>query len=174
MANFQPALQLTLAHEGGFFHNPVTGEIVNRGITLTFILNSGYCPTADAAFIQNLTLDQTAAIYQKYFWDAHNIGQINDQNLANKVFDLTVNMGPGTATHEGALTLLQRAVCDCGGNCQIDGIIGSQSIAQVNALNAVQLLAAYRQRAEARYQAIAAANQELAGNLDGWLNRLNS
>ena len=174
MANFQPALQLTLVHEGGFFHNLVTGEIVNRGITLTFVKDSGYSTTADMAFIQNLTLDQTAEIYQKFFWDKHNIGQINDQNLANKVFDLTVNMGSGTAAHEGALTLLQRAVCDCGGNCQIDGFMGPQSIAQVNALNAGQLLAAYRQRAEARYQAIAAANQLLAGNLGGWLNRLNS
>jgi lysozyme family protein len=174
MANFEPALQKTLANEGGFFHNPVTGEIVNRGITLTFVQDCGYCTTADEAYIQNLTMDQTAEIYRKYFWDAHKFGEINDQDLASKVFDLTVNMGPGNAAHEGALTLLQSAICDCGGNCQIDGIVGPQSIAQVNALNAAQLLAAYRQRARLRYQAIAAGDPKVAPNLNGWLRRLDS
>lgn len=174
MADFEPALQKTLGNEGGFFHNTVTGEIVNRGITLTFVRNCGYCTTADEVYIQNLTVDQTAEIYRKYFWDPHNIGQINDQDVASKVFDLTVNMGPGNAAHEGALTLLQKAICDCGGNCQIDGIIKTQSITQVNALNAGQLLAAYRQRAEARYREIAADDPKVAPNLGGWLNRLNS
>ena len=47
MADFGPAIQPTLQHERGFFHDPVTGEIVNFGITLAFVLDSGYCATAD-------------------------------------------------------------------------------------------------------------------------------
>ena len=173
MAEFAPAVELTLQHEGGFFHNPVTGEVVNRGITLTFIRSCGYNPTADEAFIQNLTLDQTYDIYRKYFWDRYNIGAIDDQNLANKVFDLTVNMGPGGGAHDGALTLLQKAVSDCGGHCAVDGNIGPQSIAQINAESPVQLLAAYRARAQERYREIAAADPKVAGDLNGWLARLN-
>ena len=95
MADFDPAVQLTLQHEGGFFHNPVTGEVVNFGITLTFVRDSGYSAAADEAFIQNLTAQEAREIYRKYFWDRYNIGAIANQDLANKVFDLTVNMGPG-------------------------------------------------------------------------------
>ena len=174
MADFDPAVNLTLQHEGGFFHNAVTGEVVNRGITLAFVRDCGYNATADEGFIQNLTLDQTCDIYRKYFWDRYNIGAIDDQDLANKVFDLTVNMGPGGGAHEGALTLLQQAVNDAGGHCTVDGIIGPQSIAQINGQNPVQLLAAYRARAQERYQEIAAADPKLAGDLNGWLSRLNA
>jgi lysozyme family protein len=174
MADFAPAVALTLQHEGGFFHNSVTGEVVNRGITLAFVRDCGYNPTADEAFIQNLTLDQTSDIYRKYFWDRYNIGAIADQNLANKVFDLTVNMGPGGSAHDGALTLLQKAVNDCGGHCAVDGIIGPQSIAQINAENPVQLLAAYRARAGERYREIATADPNVAGDLNGWLARLHA
>lgn len=171
MANFEPAVEQTLVNEGGFFHNQVTGEVVNFGVTLSFASGCGLCAANDLAFIQNMTQQQAMDIYKKHFWDAHNLGSINDQNVANKAFDLTVNMGPGSAQHEGALTLLQRAVCDCGGNCTIDGQIGQHSIACINAVNPVQLLAAYRARAKARYEQIA-QDPKLANNLSGWLARL--
>ena len=174
MAEFDPAIQLTLQHEGGFFHNPVTGEIVNFGITLVFVRDSGYRPAADEAFIRNLSTEQARDIYRQYFWDRHNIGAIRDQDLANKVFDLTVNMGPGGKTRDGGLTLVQRAVNDCGGKCTVDGILGPKSIAAINGLDPVALLAAYRQRARKRYQAIAAADLKLTGNLSGWLARLDA
>ncbi len=174
MADFEPAVQLTLQHEGGFFHNPVTGEIVNYGVTLAFVRSCGYCPDPDEAFIHNLTADQAREIYRRYFWDRYNIGAIRDQDLANKVFDLTVNMGPGGGAREGALTLLQQAVNDCGGNLAVDGHIGPKSIAAINALDPKRLLAAYRARAEGRYRAIAAGNRDLAANLTGWLTRLNA
>lgn len=163
MADFEPAVTITLQHEGGFYHNPVTGEIVNHGITLKFVQSSRYRPNADEAFIQNLTTAEASAIYQTYFWNANHIGSINDQNLANKVFDLTVNMGPA------ALKLLQSAV-----NCAADGVLGPISIAQINARDPVELLAEYKQLAARRYTEIAQGNQELAGDLTGWLARLDS
>ena len=174
MADFDPAVQLTLRHEGGFFHNPVTGEVVNYGITLRFVRDSGYSASADEAFIQNLTVLEAQEIYRKYFWDRYNIGAIASQDLANKVFDLTVNMGPGGKAADGGLTLLQRAVNDAGGNCAVDGQLGPKSIGQINALDPAKLLAAYRQRAGTRYRTIASANPALAGNLTGWLARLDS
>jgi type VI secretion system secreted protein VgrG len=171
MAEFLPAVQLTLQNEGGFFHNPVTGEIVNYGVTLAFACGNGYCSANDEDFIKDLTQDQAITIYQKHFWEPHNFGLFEDQNLANKAFDLTVNMGPGDKEVDGALTLLQRAVCDCGGKCGIDGLIGPQSVAAINTLNAVQLLTAYRARAKARYEQIA-KNPKLAPDLPAWLARL--
>jgi type VI secretion system secreted protein VgrG len=171
MADFEPAVQLTLQNEGGFFHNAVTGEVVNYGVTLAFASGCGYCSATDDDFIKNLTQQQAIDIYKKHFWDPHNLGSINDQNLATKAFDLTVNMGPGDKNTEGALTLMQHAVCDCGGNCTVDGILGPQSLSAINALNAVQLLTAYRARAKTRYEQIA-QNPKLASDLPGWLERL--
>jgi lysozyme family protein len=163
MADFEPAVAITLQHEGGFYHNPVTGEIVNHGITLKFVESSGYKPDADESFIQNLSTAEAFAIYRTYFWNRCHIGSIADQSLANKVFDLTVNMGPA------ALNLLQSAV-----KCAVDGVLGQISIAQINARDPVELLAEYKELAAQRYKRIAAGNPELAGDLTGWLSRLNS
>lgn len=174
MADFQAAVTLTLRNEGGFFHNPVTGEIVNHGVTLKFVQSSGYKPDADEAFIRNLSTDDASEIYKTYFWDRYHIGSINDQSLANKAFDLTVNMGPGGANHPGALTLLQAAVNACGGQCSVDGVLGPITIGHVNALDAATLLTQYKALVAERYHQIAAGNTALAGNLNGWLTRLSA
>ncbi|MGC9951699.1 MAG: glycosyl hydrolase 108 family protein [Bryobacteraceae bacterium] len=168
MAEFQSAVTITLRNEGGFSHNPVTGEIVNYGITLKFLRSSGYKPDADGDFIRNLSIAEATAIYRTYFWDRQNIGSIDDQSLADKTFDLTVNMGPA------ALKLLQSAVNACGGQCAVDGVLGPVSIAQINRLDAVRLLAEFRELAAQRYRQIAAGNPELASDLPAWLARLDS
>jgi lysozyme family protein len=174
MADFEAAVTITLKNEGGFFHNQVTGEIVNYGVTLKFVQSSGYKPDADEDFIRNLTITEASQIYLTYFWNPHHIGSIGDQDLANKAFDLTVNMGPGDANHPGALPLLQSAVNSCGGKCDVDGVLGPISIGQINALDPANLLAQYKQLVAQRYAAIAAANAELASDLNGWLARLNA
>ncbi len=174
MADFEPAVTATLQHEGGFYHNPATGEIVNHGVTLTFVHSSGYNPGADEDFIRTLSVEEASRIYRTYFWDRYHIGSINDQSLANKVFDLTVNMGPGGPSHAGALTLLQSAAAALGGRCAVDGVLGPVSIARINALDPAALLAGYKQLAAQRYTAIAAGNAQLAGDLTGWLARLNA
>jgi lysozyme family protein len=168
MADFQPAVTITLQNEGGFLHNPVTGEIANHGVTLKFVRSSGYKCDADETFIRSLSRTEALDIYRTYFWNRTHIGSIDNQNLANKVFDLTVNMGPV------ALKLLQSAVNTSGGQCEVDGVLGPISIRQINALNADQLLAHYKRLAAQRYQRIAADNTELAGDLTAWLARLNA
>jgi len=168
MADFQPAVSITLQNEGGFFHNQVTGEIVNHGVTLQFVQSSGYKRDADEDFIRNLSVEEASTIYRTYFWDRYHIGSINDQSLANKTFDLTVNMGPV------ALKILQSAVNACGSQCAEDGILGPISIGAINGIDPASLLAQYKTLAAQHYQQIAAANTKLAGDLSGWLSRLNA
>jgi len=174
MADFEPAVTITLRNEGGFYQNPETGEIVNHGVTLKLVQSSGYKSDPDVDFIRSLSVAEASQIYRTYFWDPHHMGPIGDQNLANKVFDLTVNIGPGDAKHPGALTLLQSAVNACGGACAVDGVAGPISIGQINALDPTNLLTRYKQLAAQRHTEIATAKAELASDLTGWLARLNA
>ena len=170
MASFDLAIPITLAHEGGFFHNPTTGEVVNRGITLATLRSlgvlhtSGPPTTADIAFVRGLTLDEVEQIYREQYWDKLSLDQIKDQEVAAKVFDLAVNMGVVTAAR-----ILQQAV-----GVPVDGIVGPHTIGAANAANPLILLSDIRTVASARYQQIAAANPALAEDLPGWLSRLES
>ena len=170
MAEFAPAAAITLVHEGGFYHNPATGEYANLGITLATLRSLGILKTtgpalqSDIDFVKSLTEDEAKDIYRLEYWDKLNLDHLNSQDVANKVFDLAVNMGVVTAAR-----FLQAA---CG--VPVDGIVGAQTIGAANAGDQVALLGSIRARAANRYRDIAAENPNLAPNLPGWLARLNS
>lgn len=170
MAEFAPAVKLTLEHEGGFFHNKVTGEVVNKGITLTTVRSLGILKStgvtlqSDIDFIRSLTEEEAKDIYHMEYWDKLHLDHVKSQPIANKVFDLGVNMGV-----VGAARILQKA-------CHVaeDGIVGEITIGRANSFNEAALLHELKACAAVRYQEIAFKHLELAGNLTGWLNRLNS
>lgn len=170
MANFEPAVKLTLQHEGGFFWNHASGEVVNRGVTLNTIRSLGILKTtgppltSDIDFVKSLTEDEAKDIYESEYWAKLKLDHITSQEVANKVFDLGVNMGVVSAAR-----FLQAA---CG--VAEDGIIGPITIARANAMDPTKLLGLVREHAANRYHAIAAANPVLATNLPGWLSRLNT
>lgn len=130
-----------------------------------------------------MTREYAISLYRKYFWDAHRIGEIADQALADKVFDLTVNMGAGGLSKKGiiwgGITLLQFAVNATvlapGATeiapLKVDGIVGNKTLFAINAIDSGDLLATYRRLAEARYREIAQAPKQ-APKLAGWLARL--
>lgn len=170
MSEFAPAVAITLQHEGGFFWNHATGEVVNRGITLATIRSLGILNTSgpplqsDIEFVKSLTEDEAKDIYESEYWSKLNLDHLNSQDVANKVFDLAVNMGVVTAAR-----FLQAA---CG--VTEDGIVGSLTIGRANAMDPVALLGSIRARAANRYREIAAANPTVSADLPGWLARLNS
>ena len=179
MADFNLAVTKTLASEGGFFSNPVTGEVVNMGITVAFLRAVGKLPPrtgpaseGETAFVRSLTVDAAKQLYLQYFWHPVQGDAIQSQSLAEKVFDLAVNCGIGTS-----VMFAQRAV-----NVVtfpdlplvVDGAIGPKSIARINACNPIALLASIRAQAETHYRNIAANNPKLAEDLPAWLGRLAS
>jgi len=88
MADFQPAVDLVLKHEGGLADNPSDpGGLTNFGIS-----KRAY-PNVD---IKALTREGAEAIYQRDYW-APFMEQEPDQRLANCALDAAVNMGPGVA-----------------------------------------------------------------------------
>jgi len=175
MADFSKAVAVTLENEGGFFQNASTGELVNHGITAAFLAAHGLPSSFDD--VRNLSFATATELYLKYFWSPMGVAAIADQTLAAKVFDVAVNQGEEWAEEE-----LQNAVNDISTSMAVtpdspiavDGHIGPQTIAAVNAVDPAALLAAFRARAAWRYRQVAAANPKLAGDLAGWLARLAS
>lgn len=187
MADFTLAVALTLQHEGGYSDDDTrraeyiarhgsdtgyrpTGEVVNRGITLKLIRSLGILKSKgpatpeDIEFVQSITEDEARDIYRMEFWDKLNLDSIKSQEVANKVFDLAVNMGQVSAAR-----LLQDAC-----NVTPDGIVGPLTIGRANTIDPVLLLATIRSHAADRYEQIAQSNPALASDLPGWLKRLES
>lgn len=170
MAKFEEAIDKTLAAEGGFFHNTTTGEVVNMGITLTTLRSlqvlrtNGPATPDDINFVRTLTEDEAREIYKSEYWDKLCLDAIDSQDVAAKVFDVAVNMGVVTSAR-----ILQQAV-----GVPVDGIVGPHTIGAANAMDAIALLGMIRARAASHYREIAAANPNLAPDLNGWLTRLNS
>lgn len=181
MSDFAPAITKTLTSEGGYTLE-ADGEPVNMGLKLSTLRSWGYLGNPPAsgpatpqeiAAIKGMSVTTAMQLYKSEIWDKYRCGEIEDQDVASKVFDLVVNLGPGEAT-----MILQRAtntLTAIGPNTlKVDGIIGYQTISTVNKCKLPFLLAAIRAQATKVYTAIAAAHPELEGRLQGWLARLSA
>lgn len=175
MSEFEPAVAKTLAAEGGFCHDPETGEYCNFGISVWFLRSvgilhgSGPASSGEIAFLQSMTQDYAISLYRTHFWNPLHATWLNNQQLANKVFDLAVNMGVYPA-----VKLLQQALNEVTlGNYAVDGVLGPITGQACNIADISKLYPAYLRQAEARYRQIA-QSPELAHDLKGWLARLYS
>lgn len=126
------------------------------------------------------------AIMESQYWEPLKLAKIASQDVANKIFDMAVNMG----THQAAV-LVQRSVnflIRNGAQALInapidlvpnppafmlaeDGIMGPKTIAGVNQFKPAAMIRALREFSENLYRHIATNNPEQAGNLEGWLKR---
>lgn len=180
MSDFLPAVEKTLAHEGGFVQVAATGEVANYGLTHWFMrsrrgstqLHSEPASPDEIEVLKDLDEYTAKVIYKDAFWDKQHCGDIRDQALAEKFFDLSVNMGPGQAAK-----LLQRAVNTQGWpdiHVAEDGAVGPKTIEAVNRCPASILLCDFQGLAAKFYRDLAASKPVLAKNLTGWLARVNS
>ncbi len=103
-ANFDAALDFVLRQEGGWSDHPLDpGGATNRGITRATLAQVRGRPVSKAELMA-LSLQETAAIYRRLYWDAAACDALpSGVDLA--VFDLAVNSGP-----RRALLLLQEAL----------------------------------------------------------------
>lgn len=157
MACFEDAIAFTLPHEGGYVCHPLDpGGETNFGIT-----KKSY-PDLD---IKNLTEQKAAEIYKRDFWPP-DYYRINSQAIANKLFDLGVNMG-----QRPAIKLLQSACNECGEMVVVDGTFGNITLNAINSADSVLLLTAFKKNAVGHYQHLVAVNPKLSCFLVGWCKR---
>lgn len=158
--NFLRAVARVLADEGGY-----ANLLSDPGGETKFGISRRDYPHLD---IRALTREEAVAIYFRDFWTRARYAELPEQ-IAEKVFDLVVNAGPGAGAH-----CLQRALRACGHRVAEDGVIGDVTITAANAASAQALLAALRSEAAGHYRATAATWQRAGRGSDflaGWLNR---
>ena len=165
MASFDAAIGLVLAREGGY--KPAgdgdPGGETNFGVT------KRDHPDVD---IRALTRDTAAAIYRRD-WDYLRLGEVKDQDVAAKVFDMTVNLGRQTAIRRAqrALNYLTPRHAEV----TVDGYLGDETIAALNAADAERLLLALRAYHAARYvELVEGPDTRYETWAAGWLKRAMS
>lgn len=174
MADFKTAYDITGHNEGGYANNPNDhGGETYCGIARKFWDNWHGWPIIDSfkgqpkfISIVNSSLqlqDLVRAFYKANFWDVNKLDKINDQQVANNVYDCGVNMGTVVAAK-----YLQRAagVID-------DGIIGSKTIAAVNEDSPEIIFGSLNKMREDRYRVLASKPGQ-SQFLKSWLGRLKT
>ena len=171
MDNFDYAFNYTVGQEGGFTKDPNdagnwTGGTIGSGQLkgTKFGISAASYPNVD---IENLTIDQAKAIYQKDYWTKYNYDKITSQLISSKCFDMTVNMG-GTAPY--LIQLALKAYTQ--NNITIDGQIGTETIIALNASNEMNLFFGLEVASGVYYWTLVnKANSKLKIYFNGWIKR---
>ncbi len=188
-SRFETVAKHVLGIEGGFSDNASDrGGTTNHGISLRFLRAEGKFdldhnghPDLDLDFdgdldghdIRLLTAQQSLNLFYLCFWHRFDLDRL-PVPIDGAVFDQAVNGGA-----VAAVKMLQRALnrlAVASGDLKVDGVLGNQTIGRVFTAGRVRqgygsLVMAYRQEAEARYNAIVRADSSQVVNLAGWVAR---
>lgn len=147
MASFEVAFNWMMDNEDAsraYKTVPDTGGMAISGI------NSAAYPSDFArinAIQQGLRGQAVAAFYQQNFWNQW-YAQIESDDVAKRVFDAAVNMGPGTACK-----IIQEAA-----GAVPDGAWGPNTVAAINRCGPAALVTAFKQDRLNHYVAIVSTN----------------
>lgn len=171
MAEFIPAFEKTMNHEGGYANNPHDhGGETYRGISRKNwqgwdgwqqIDREKQAKGFPACLDTNADLQRRVReFYRRNFWTP-TMADIIDQQIADWLFDKAVNMGISQANK-----LLQRAL-----GVDDDGIMGPVTMNAINRYDQKELLDRCRGVARAHYIYLAQKDPSQERFLKGWLAR---
>ena len=172
MANFESSLQKILAHEGGYVNDPDdTGGETYKGVARH--INSKWegwvrvdMAKTQSGFPANLEKDSelqqdVSSFYQVNYWDALCADSMENQLVADSIFDFAVNAGVRTSA-----SLAQLVV-----EADPDGVIGPSTLDKLNAFDPDHFLAAFTVAKIARYISIVKKRPESRKYFYGWVRR---
>jgi lysozyme family protein len=176
MSSFELAWPTVLRHEGGYCNNSNdAGGPTKYGISLRWLKGQGllgdvnHDMVVDIRDIQALTVEDAGGFYRSKWWDKYGFGRVLDQTIATKLFDTAVNVGTPRAVR-----FAQEAAFALGAiTATVDGQLGPQSVAAINAQQGSPLLLLHRMQdlQATYYRQLAESNPRLAEFLTGWLAR---
>jgi lysozyme family protein len=151
-----------LTREGGYVDHPLDrGSCTNYGITI-HALADWRGRTVTCEDVRTLSRDEALAIYRELYVRRPGFEAVTDGRLRGLLVDFGVHSGP-----RAAIRALQAAI-----GAKADGILGSQTIAALNASDASRI---YRIVLQARMSYIAGILQRDPSQrvfAAGWLRRL--
>ena len=187
MADFKVAYDITMKIEGGYANNPSdSGGETWKGIARKknpnwagwsvvdeFKSKPGFpANLKDAAGLQEIVL----LFYKKQYWDTLNLDKINNQNIANEMFDTGVNMGQAMAG-----SFLQRAlnIANINGknypDLSVDGVIGNKTVDVLNNQADQKLVLKLLNILQgSRYVSICESNPSQEIFLRSWMSRVEA
>lgn len=168
MANFKQAYELTAINEGGYAN--VLGDRggeTYKGIARNMHPNwrgwaivDKHKPLKHNVYIKSIELDNLVeSFYKLNFWDKVKGDLIQDQKVANFLYDYYVHSG------NRASKQVQKLV-----SVNIDGVIGAKSIEAINNTKSL-FTSLYNERKSFLTSLSKQSNQSKF--LQGWLNRIN-
>jgi lysozyme family protein len=169
MADFKPAFLFTLQHEDSTGSGKVT---VDAGGRTRFGIAEKFHPDLPDEFFTGPAEDALAEaekLEQREYWDTLRLAEVENQNVANKIFDMGINMGVRQAA-----VYAQRAVNSQRQQLTEDGNIGPKTLAAMNAMDPQTFHGLLCQFSAWHYRHIAANNPAQAVNLAGWLKRASA
>ncbi len=159
--------------EGGYVNlSTDKGKETYAGITRKNYPNWVGWPTIDSkktlyknGIIPRYTIfsELNSSVQQFYndLWNKNRFGEIQNQDIANLLFDFFVNSG-----YDG-IKEIQKLV-----NVTVDGGLGTQTLAAINKSNASQLYLALKQARVDFYNQIIKREPDEIANYNGWIARL--
>jgi lysozyme family protein len=152
------SIHKTLVHEGGYSDNSAdSGGPTNMGVTQADLPGTP---------IKDLTVEQATQYYlQNYVKPLY--AQISDQFILDKLVDMGILLGVGTATK-----ILQGIFAVHG--VVADGIFGPHTLDLVNTAEPVGLLAAYKTTLVSHVVDVVTKNPKNKVFFAGWVRRINS
>lgn len=120
-----------VAREGGWVDDPADpGGATNHGVTIGTLRRLGMDLDRDGAVtradLRRLTAEDAAEVFLRHYFRAPRIDRL-PECLQASVFDMQVNAG------SQAVRLLQRLLTEMGFPCDVDGVIGPQTVAAARA-----------------------------------------
>src|SRR5438270_3085076 len=158
MADFKTAFLLTLQHEDSTRSGKVT---VDAGGRTRFGIAEKFHPDLPEEFFTGPAEDalvQAEKIEEREYWEALRLAEVENQSVANKIFDMGVNMGVRQAA-----VYAQRAVNSQLQKFQVqqlteDGNIGPKTLAAMNAMDTQTFYGLLCQFSASHYRHIATNN----------------
>jgi len=172
MANFAKAFAVTMKAEGGYVNDPDDpGGETYKGIARARNPKWPGWVNIDLLrqqrnFPKSLEDDQklqehVQALYEASYWDKIRGDEIDDQDIAESIFDFAVNAGPRTSSKLAQLAAEATA----------DGVIGPQTLEKLNNIDKKTFLALFALAKIGRYVKICETRLESRKYFFGWVRR---
>ena len=167
MAKIEKLIPFILKWEGGFVDDPADlGGATNKGVTIgtfTQFCKSKGRPAPSVQDLKNISDADWKEIIKTLYWDRWKADDIKSQGVANILVDWVWASG----VH--GIKRPQRIL-----GVSSDGLVGSKTIAAVNAMDAEKLFKMIKEDRVKFVDEICKARPANERFRKGWLNRINS